>query len=573
MHSRHIEPGVRILNRRITVPTTESYLMRPIRLAFLIATGLGSIGTSRPIIAQTSRVTMSDFSAGSDYEQYLRAAQIGGIAPLYPWSIRSFSRREIERLVTADTTGPWKLGSRFSKSEFALGSLDLGGVFNSSYPYGANDGPLWAGRGLTVAASGSVSGFFGPFSFALAPMAFTTTNSSFELLPNGQTGAARYNHGTYPTSIDLPQRFGAGSYSQGDPGNSYFRFDTRWIAAGISTANEWIGPATEFPFLLGNNAPGIAHLFLGSGNPWNIGIGHLHARVMWGKLFQSDFSPVTGGERYISSTVTGTIRLMASGEAVFVPRGIAGLELGVARFFHIPYGEDQPNSSFWTKPFRIFFYRNELAQGDVTASDNQLASIFFRWAFPRAGLEIYGERGYEDQFYDFREFVENLDHDREYMLGFQKILRKREASFDVLRAELVNYQISTLRYTRPNEGFVYVHSRLRQGHTNRGQLLGAYPGAGNAAGSVLAWSRYSPHAQTTFSMRRIVRDQIGEFDKTGIVTENVSDVIVALGAERTQYGTYMDFGGRIQVMDDLNRNFSSDVGNLNLQLSLRLHQK
>jgi len=58
--------------------------MRPIRLAFLIATGLGSIGTSRPIIAQPSRVTMSDFSAGSDYEQYLRAAQIGGIAPLYP---------------------------------------------------------------------------------------------------------------------------------------------------------------------------------------------------------------------------------------------------------------------------------------------------------------------------------------------------------------------------------------------------------------------------------------------------------------------------------------------------------
>src|SRR4051812_13864925 len=136
-----------------------------LRFALMGAICLVPICMSTRLIAQTSRVTMSDFTAGSDYEQYLRVAQIGGLAALYPWSIRSFSRREIARLVAGDTTGPWKLGNRFSKSNLAPGSLDLGAIFNSAYPYGANDGPVWAGRGITVAASGSVSGFFGPFSF------------------------------------------------------------------------------------------------------------------------------------------------------------------------------------------------------------------------------------------------------------------------------------------------------------------------------------------------------------------------------------------------------------------------
>src|SRR3954470_8917376 len=191
-----------------------------LRLALIGATCLAPICMATRLVAQTSRVTMSDFTAGSEYEQYLRVAQIGGLAPLYPWSIRSFSRREIERLVAGDTTGPWKLANRFSRSNLALGSVELGAIFNSAYPYGSNDGPLWAGRGITVAAIGSVSGYFGPFSFALAPMGFKTTNSAFDLLPNGQTGALRYGHGTFPTAVDLPQRFGAGSYSQGDPGNS-----------------------------------------------------------------------------------------------------------------------------------------------------------------------------------------------------------------------------------------------------------------------------------------------------------------------------------------------------------------
>src|SRR6266480_1930024 len=85
---------------------------------FLIVAALCWPLTPSPVSAQSS-VTMVDFAAGSDYEQYLRAIQIAGIAPPYPWSIRSFSRQEVERLVSADSAGPWKLKNRFSQRDLS----------------------------------------------------------------------------------------------------------------------------------------------------------------------------------------------------------------------------------------------------------------------------------------------------------------------------------------------------------------------------------------------------------------------------------------------------------------------
>jgi hypothetical protein len=350
------------------------------------------------------------------------------------------------------------------------------------------------------------------------------------------------------------------------------RLDSRFISLGVSTANEWIGPATEYPFLLGNNAPGFPHLFVGTGDPLNIWIGRFGARVFWGRLDQSAYSPVNGGVHFLSSAQTGTVRLATSLEAVFQPRGIPGLELGFSRFFHVPYTVGSPNAAFWRKPFFVFFTKNEFARGDSAGIENQLASLFFRWVFPHSGFEVFGERGYEDQFYDFREFLENLDHDREYMLGFQKVLATRAGGLDVLRAELINYQLSTLALIRGGEGAVYLHGILRQGHTNRGQLLGASPGVNAAAASTLAWTRYSRTGKTSFTFRRIVRDQEGNYYTTGVITPRGSDVLIAAGFEKMRYGRVVDLGAKIEAMDELNRNFVRDAGNLNLQLTARLHR-
>jgi hypothetical protein len=533
-------------------------------------------------MAQPRAATMTEMTTGGEYEDYLRILQVAGIAPLYPWSIRGFSSHEIRPLAMADSTGPWKLQTRYRSSVVDIGALSVGSIFNSAYPYGSNDGPVWAGRGLTVTATGGVSGGYGPFSFRIAPLAFFATNGEFPLLVSGKTGAQAYNHATYGISVDLPQRFGDEAYSRVDPGQSEVRLHTPWATAGISTSNQWIGPATEYPFLLSNNAPGFPHLFVGTGTPLNIWIAKVHARVMWGKLSQSEYGPVTGG-KYFTGEETGTERLTTSATFVVQPRGVHGLELGVSRFFHVPYTRSDPTGKFWTKPFKVLFLKNEYAAGDTAGLDNQLASLFFRWTFPASGFEVYGERGYEDQFHDARDFLQDIDHEREYMLGFQKTLLRRGRSIDVFKGELVNYQVPTLGRIRI-ENAVYLHSPLRQGHTNRGQLLGSNAGVAAGAASTLSWKRYAASGRTGVSFKRIIRDQLGDYEDALLTPgeiepipgeENIpaskrTDLIVSLGFERMQFTRFGDLGARLEVMQNYNRNYAENVPNLNLQVLARL---
>jgi hypothetical protein len=520
--------------------------------------------------AQQSKLTQLDFATGSEHEDYLRVLQVAGIAPLHPWSIRILSPSVITRLASADTSGPWHLATSLTKARLSVVSLSVGTTINSSYPYGHNDGAVWAGRGLTLVASGSIGGTLGPVSFALAPTAFRASNAQFELADNGQSGLLAFNHASFPAAVDFPQRFGARAYSRIDAGASTIRLDSRFVTVGVSTANAWIGPATEYPFLLGTNAPGFPHLFLGTGDPVNLWLARLHARLMWGTLRQSSYSPVTGSDRFVSVAESGTVRLATSGQLLLLPRGMPGLELGVARFFHVPYREGEPGKSFWGKPFKVFFLENEFAQGDTTGADNQLVSVFFRWVFPKSGFEIFGERGYEDQFHDFRDFLQDPDHERAYMLGFQKTFRSRLTSVDVLKAEMINYQLPTIARVRV-EGLVYLHSILRQGHTNRGQLLGASAGVAAAAASVIEWARYSQSGKTSAAFRRIVRDQRGDFFGTGLVNPRGSDVLIAAEIERLRFGRRADIGAKLVVMQDFNRNFEKDAANVNLQLTARLH--
>lgn len=514
-----------------------------------------------PLGAQATRTTMLDYATGSEFEDYLRALQVAGLTELYPWSIRGFSPREIRRLAAADTAGPWRLSPGLNLGRATVGPLTLRSTFNSSYPYGANDGPVWAGRGLTMSLGGGMAARAGAFSLTLAPIAFWTSNGSFTLLDHGQPGASPFANGVDPNRVDAPQRFGSSSYSRLDPGGSTARFDSKFITVGVSTANEWIGPATEYPFLLGTNAPGFPHVFLGTGEPLNLWVARIHTRLAWGKLHQSEYSPVTGPERYTSTEATGTVRLATYAALVVMPRGLPGLEVGFARFIHVPYRVGDPTAEFWKKPLKVFFLENEFAQGDSAGTDNQLASAFFRWVFPGSGFEVFGARSHEDHFYDRRDLLLRPDHERAYTLGFQKILHRRPRAFDVLKAELINYQYP---------GTVYLHSQLRQGHTNRGQLLGAGAGVPNGAASVLSWTRYAPANRTTLTLRRIVRAQRGRPVKSIAADSSNSDVIVSTGIERTRMGERIDVGAKIELMQNFNRNFSKDRPNLNLQLMVRL---
>ena len=300
----------------------------------------------------------SEIFIGSVPENYLRYLQTMGLVPLYPWSSRSFSPRELDHLIPASNAHPWS--DRFAPTmrnfhgiRYDFVRPDASLRYNTGFAWGSNDGPIWAGRGLTSAIQAGVALRWGPASLTLAPMAFRAENTAFFIMPTTLKGPASFSNALWG-GVDMPQRFGDTPYQQLDPGQSTFRIDLAVVSFGASTANMGWGPGTDYPLILGDNAAGFPHLFLGSSEPLNILIGKLHANFMWGELAQSKFSTVTGPSEFTSKAEPGKKRFATGVVIVGEPRGMTGLEIGAARFFHSIWPRSGLPRSYFTKVFQAF---------------------------------------------------------------------------------------------------------------------------------------------------------------------------------------------------------------------------
>ena len=524
-----------------------------------------NMAAATPLHAQTSG--RSEIFAGSDLEAYIRLLQIDGKAALYPWSVRSFSPKEIDRVLAQPSDHPWAehyaLGpSSGVRVTFDLVRPSLMTSVNSAFPWGASDGPVWAGRGVTASLQAGFAARYGPVSLTVAPMGFSSQNAAFDLQDTGQAGDLRFADGRFPTAIDRPQRFGKGTYSRIDPGQSTLRIDLPVVTFGASTANQHWGPARQNPILLGNNAAGFPHLFLGSSTPLDLGIAEIHGRLVWGRLSQSGYTNITGSARR---------RFMSGIIGVLSPKGVKGLELGAARFFHEIWPMGGLSLRNFTKPFESIL-KVGLAEPDDPGSpgqslDNQLASVFARWAFPQSGFEIYAEYGREDHNWDLRDFILEPDHAGGYVLGLTKVLRSSPESFYAVRVEAMNLQVSQLIRGRSEVPF-YRHAATRQGHTERGQILGAAAGNGGNA-TLLAVDRYYPSGRWTAVWSRELRQDVGSFWKNGVRTSPGFDVQHTLGGEVVRFGDRFDITAGIAGVYNLARNFGNDVFNLNAHFSVR----
>lgn len=545
------------------------------KLAFgaLAIVVFASVSSSQAV----SRVAEPVVFVGTDEENYLRYLQSAGKVGQYPWSLRGFSPAEMDRLQTPKDSSPWSARFQDARSrrrfEAYLLPLDASVRFNSAFPYGSNDGAIWAGRGMTSAIGGGFVLLLGPVTAVITPIAFRAQNSGFALMPTGGGGRLQFAD-AFAGGIDRPQRFGDASYSRFDPGQSTLRVDLLGVAVGVSGANMGWGPMHSYEYILGANAPGIPHIFFGTSTPRNVWIGKLHGRAIWGVLEQSEYSPVAG-TRYYSSTVEPGTRRFATGLiATFEPRGLPGLELGAARFFHVLWPRKGPPRSYFTKVFQSVVKRGLPASPGLTdtqgGAENQLASAFARLVLPKSGFEVYGEYAREDHSYDARDFVQEPDHSRSYGLGFRKVLRADSARLSALRVEMINYQLPTLGRNR-GEGGIYVHGAMPQGHTNRGQVLGADTGVGTGAGSTVAWDRYTTRGRTTLSFMRAVKRENGSFFLNGVQNPRSNDVQLSLGAEQVRFLSRVELTTGATLVRELNRNFEADAWNLNALIGVRFH--
>jgi len=518
--------------------------------------------------------------AGGELESYLRTLSTLGIARLHQTSLRQYSPVEARWLLTIPESlaHPWaarlrERGDGAGTSWVRLVRPAVAARVNSGYPWGINDGAVWAGRGATLWASAGVAVRWGVLTVVANPLVSAAQNADFPIVDSGRPGRLRFEDWQHAGIVDYPQRFGDGVYSLVDPGESMVRLDAAGVALGFSTAHEWWGPTQRYPYLLGTNAAGFPHLFLGTSRPLDLRLVRAHARLLWGQLDESHYFEAEGGNAYL----TRPRRFAAGLATVLQPGALPNLELGLARFIHAPWpdGGGIPRR-YWTRPFEGIFkidlpVLNPSIPSDSRSLDgeNQLASVFARFTVPQHGFELYAELGREDHPWDGRYLMLTFDEQSSTSFGFAKAWRRVDGTVITrLRGEAINFQMAQVDLYRGGAP-TYLHpSGTNQGHTQRGQILGAGVGVGGAAGSFLAWDRLDPNGRWTVEWSRTVRHDSGLDSTARLRPTDGLDVVHAIGAERLLFVGSRELTAGASLGRDFNRDFAGDRSNLSVYVSV-----
>lgn len=509
---------------------------------------------------------------GDPLEDYARVLQLTGSLPLEPVGVRPGPLTGLGAHVAAVSADPWRSHRRGRVPRADVGSgpvvevlpVELRSTWNSARPWGFNDGALWQGRGGTVAATGGALLRWGPLRAALRPIAIRNENRGFALSPlprNTGLGPFSYPSGIGQT-LDMPQRFGDGAFTTYDLGNSFVRAEAGPVAAGLSNESMWWGPGRRNGMTMSNHAPGFGHVFLGTSRPADIRVGRLYARWVWGRLRES---------RYFDADPDNDSRYLTGLVATLSPQWIPGLELGAARSFVMAWdGIPALNEALlvFVPLQKARFVTPENPSGDDET--DQMASLFFRWAMPTAGFEFYGEWARGDHSRDLRDLYVEPEHASGWMVGFQKAFEVGNDRVWRLASELTLLGSARTTLLRAPASAFYVHHIVRQGYTQRGQVLGAGIGPGSSQFFV-GLDRFAPWGRAGIGYLRTVYDNNRFYAEPR--SHHTHEVEGTMLAEALVFRGPWDVGFSVAAARLLNKWYveRNDERNVNLQLLLRYH--
>jgi hypothetical protein len=425
-------------------------------------------------------------------QEFLRREQLKGHVD----SMLSFNLRPIylDRLV-ADSAVLLALDGSSFRAKFGKGKgrvellpLQFTNQLNTSTPYGWNDGLMIPARGYQTYLSAGFFFKYGVFQAQFRPEAVWAANVKYEGFPTENPGLLQSYFAYQYNRIDQPDRLAKGSYSRLNIGQSYVGFSAAGLFLGLSSENLTWGPGKYNSLLLSNNAPGFSHLTLKTNKAINIGIGTLESQLYVGKLIGSGV-----GSDYFNSSFyqapRDDWRYFSGFMMTYSPKGVRGLSLGAAKVVQ-QYFTDTKEFGNYLPIFTNFFRRKNNFSDDLYSRDH-LMSIFARWNWRKANAEVYFEFGRNDSPYNPRALLISLDHSRAFLYGFSKLIdfpridqSNIQFSFEVTQLEQsVNYVIiDALNW--------YTHYQVRQGYTNRGQVIGAGIGPGSNSQSLeVSWVR------------------------------------------------------------------------------------
>lgn len=377
---------------------------------------------------------------------------------------------------------------------------------NSRFPLSENSDGAWYGKGQNIRLFGGVSIQSRFLSASIHPQWSYHQNLDF-LRPRFVLHDPENNvFGTefFSEFIDYPYRFGEDSFSQFNGGYSSVRLHAGAIETGVATNPQWWGPASHYPLVMSNNAAGFQHFFLGTRRALKLPLGsQLRFRWIMGYPKESGyFNGIGQGER----------RFINGIHLAFTPGNQRNFTVGFTRFYHLYEmgGFSLDNVFVLFDPFRRSRLVSQQGEDEFRQARNQMASIYFQLRFPSARGEIYGEFFREDHSYDFRDLLMQPHHNSAYSFGLRKLSDGPFFEFFIFNLELTNLTNSQLQQVRPQVSF-YGHTPIGQGHTHRGQLLGAAIGPGSNSQRI-SLDGYKDHYKVGFFIQRhVINDNFHHF--------------------------------------------------------------
>jgi hypothetical protein len=501
---------------------------------------------------------------GSETERYLRILQTLGDAPMRSWSIQPFADRESRSLVRM-IDHPWRAQfvdtAAMHLGPFRVLRSDARVQLNTGFPTRDLESPAWYGRGLNAQWQGGVVATFGRLRVQLAPLVWVSQNSAFKLAPTTYLYGDPRNGNNTGNNIDLPQRFGDGPTGRIDLGSSAIQLDLPGVYLALSNEQQRWGPGRTYALVLSPNPGGFPHFAIGTSKPVNIGIGSVHMRYVAGRLDQTAYMVPTDHP----------VRLETGAVFSYSPAFFEGLEIGAIKVSEqwMPRNLDFESLA---RPFTgIFNHPGAGAANLNLPSENGMASAFFRWTMPKSGLDLFGELYREDFNLDFRALLAKPDDLAGYMLGMQYATPPSNDRIRVVRVEVANGQLA--QQEKGQHGFspdydfaLYIHGFLYQGHTQRGQLLGA-PDVYGGAGMRLAFEEFTPQGRRSITFQRSLQAQaIPVVTVTGVPTRP-ADVLYSLRFEQMRFRGARDYTVAVIPTYNLNRYTIANNDQFNLYLA------
>jgi hypothetical protein len=457
-------------------------------------------------------------------------------------------------IVTDDVykTAGW--GDSLLKEGFLILDPSFLFSYNTHYPYGMNDGALWQGRGLNFRANAGVRTKYSIFSVTVSPVVWYAQNVGFSMTPSDPGHANRYS--SFIPNIDWPQRHGDNYTLNYDWGDSEIRLDYEGFTLGFGTQNVWLGPTRRNALISSNNAGGIPKMDIGY-RDYDTWMGGFEVFVWWGQLQESSY--------FDDALALSQNRLYTGFSFSFRPDIISGLILGFHRTMVSPWDSFLANDL-------LTVFNPKTGSGSYGNDENdQRASVTFEWTFPEVGFSLYGEWARND-FGTNRRLMTALEHSSFFSLGMSKVIAAGNDGFFVFNFEISDLLKSRdylINLTGNGRDGVYSHHIVRQGYTQKGQIIGA--GIGPGSDSQYASLRY----QTK-------KGYIGLFfERTAVVKDYIYGNPAAQSGDHWRLQTRINAGidflytidrwvffGEFMLMDTLNWNYKaySDKWNIHLML-------